>query len=264
LRTTEQEAFEAMRYLECNPEVITAPGADLRISVEPFRGRYRIVKEGQTIEEAVDTRSIVDFLHARLFSYALQERPRSAIVHAALLRRRDKRMLIAGSRGAGKTTLTLRLARAGYEMEGDEHVFIDDGGVIARPRAYRVKETALPLLPDLGDVILASPNYQDVRGRRIFNVDPTTIGGKWRIEQGSVDCVIVLRPNHGGYSSLRPMAPMMVAQALISELGMRDMDRGASIGAVATLVGRAKGFDLSLGDHYSAMTCIDRALDDER
>jgi serine kinase of HPr protein (carbohydrate metabolism regulator) len=250
-----------MRYLECNPDIVAPPAMEVSISVEPFRGRYRIAEDGQTIEEVIDTNSIVDFLHARLFSYALQEQPRSGIVHAALLRRRDKRVLIAGSRAAGKTTLTLRLAREGYEMEGDEHVFIDGNGVIARPRAYRVKDTALRLLPEIAEIILAAPRYQDVRGSRIFNVDPVTIGGQWRIEKGNVDCLIVLRPNHGGYSSIRPMSPMMVAQALISELGIRDIDRGASIGAIANLVARARGFDLSLGDHDSAMKCIDQALD---
>ena len=257
----DQAAFEALRYLECDPEIAAPPPVDLPISVEPFRGRYRIVENGKTIEEAIDTRSIVDFLHARLFAYALKERPRSGIIHAALLRRAGRRVLIAGSRGAGKTTLTLRLIQAGYEMEGDEHVFIDADGVIARPRACRVKMTALALLPDLAGIIEAAPRYEDVHGTRIFNVDPRAVGGPWRIEKGNVDCVIVLRPNHGGYSSLRPMASMMVAQTLISEIGMRDVDRGASIGAVATLVGRARGFDLSLGDHDNALMCIDRALD---
>ena len=203
----------------------------------------------------------LNFLHARLFSYALRERPRSGIVHA-LPRRQGKRILIAGSRGSGKTTLTLRLAHAGYDMEGDEHVFLDGDGVIARPRAYRVKQTALTLLPDLADAILAAPSYLDVRGRRIFNVDPASVGDRrWLIAKGGVDSVIVLRPNHGGYSSLRPIPPMMAAQALISELGMRDLDRGASIGAVAALVGRADTFDLSLGDHDNAVTFIGRALD---
>jgi energy-coupling factor transporter ATP-binding protein EcfA2 len=264
LQTTELAAFEAMRYLECNPEIVTPAPREVLISVEPFRERYRIVEDGRVIEEVIDVRGIIDFLHARLFTYALRERRRAGIIHAALLRRRGKRILIAGRRGSGKTTLTLRLASIGYEMEGDEHVFIDHDGVIARPRAYRVKPTALALLPEFADSILAAPSYEDVRGGKIFNVDPTIVGGGWRIEKGSVDCVIVLRPNHGGYSSLRPMAPMMAAQAIISELGMRDLDRGASIAAIAAMVGRAQSFDLSLGDHDNAKALIGQALDDVR
>jgi hypothetical protein len=264
LRTAERDAFEAIRYLECAPEIVAERCPDTLISVEAYRGRYRLLEDGKTIGEVIDTRSLVDFLHARLFSYALRERPRSGIVHAALLRRQGQRILIAGSRGAGKTTLTLRLVQSGYEMEGDEHVFIDPDGVIARPRACRVKNTSLPLLPDLAPIIAAAPSYQDVQGRLIFNLEPTAIGSPWRIEKGSVDCVIILRPNHGGYSSIRSIPPMMAAQALLSEIGMRDLDRGASIGAVAALVGRARTFDLSLGDHQSAATCIARVLDDAR
>jgi hypothetical protein len=262
LRTEEREAFEAMRFLGCDPEIVASPAVELGLSVESFRGRYRVREEGREIGQFLDTRTLIDDLHARLFAYSLRDRPRSGIIHAALLRRGARRILIAGSKGAGKTTLALHLVRAGYDLEGDEHVFIEPDGVIARPRACRVKDTSLTLLPEIAETILAAPVYGDVRGARIFNLDPTLIGGSWRIEKGKVDCVIVLQPNHGGYSSLRPMQPMMVAQTLISELGMRGTDRGAPIAAIAVMVSRAKGFDLSLGDHAGAIRCIDRALDD--
>ena len=262
MRTQEQQAFEALRFLECDPEVVATPPIDLVISIELFHGRYCILEPGRDTDQVLDTREMIDALHARLFSYSLADRPRSGIIHAASLRRGGRRILIAGSKGAGKTTLALRLVRSGYEFEGDEHVFVEPDGVIARPRACRVKATSVPLLPEISEIVLSAPAYADVRGNRVFNVLPTAIGGPWRIEKGQVDCVIVLHPNHGGYSSLRPMPPMMLAQALMSEIGMRGVDRGAAIGAIAALVNQAKGFDLSLGDHDSAVKCIDRALDD--
>lgn len=227
----------------------------------PHRARYLIAQDERPLDEVIDTRSMIDVLHAHLFAEALRERPQSGIVHAALLRRGGKRVLIAGSRGAGKTTLTLRLARAGYDVEGDEHVFIDPDGVTARPRACRVKQTSLALLPDLAAAIEAAPHYRDVQGRVIYNVDPAMVCGRWQIEKGAVDCIVILAPNHGGHSSIRPIPAMMAAQALISEIGMRNADRGASIAAVAALVGRASTFDLSLGDHDGAIACIDRVLD---
>jgi len=232
------------------------------VFVEPFRGRYRILEEKRDAEQVIDMRAAIDHLYARLFYISIEERPRSGIIHAALLRRRGRRILIAGSKGAGKTSLALHLVRSGYEFEGDEHAFVDIDGVIARPRACRVKETSLPLLPDITDAILSAPVYVDVRGSRVFSLAPSMIGASWRIERGNVDCVFVLQPNHGGYSSIRPMPAMMTAQSLISEIGMRRADRGASIGAIAALVNLAKCFDLSLGDHEGATKCIERALDD--
>jgi hypothetical protein len=262
MRTSEREVFEAIRFLECTPEIGAVPTAESVLTIEPFRGRHRISEEGKDNEEVLGVRSVVDHLHSRLFSYSLGERPRAGVVHAALLRRGSRRVLIAGSQGTGKTTLALHLIRAGYELEGDEHVFLDDDGVvIARPRACQVRETSLALLPEVAEVILSAPAYVEDSGCTIFNVDPRLIGGSWRIEKGNVDCVIVLQPNHGGYSSLRHLPPMMVAQALISEMGMREIDRGVSIGAIAALVSRCKGYDLSLGDPEGAVKCVDRALD---
>ena len=261
LRTTERDAFEAMRFLECSPEISAPPRDDLVVSIEPFRGRYRVLEEGRTVKEVLDTRSLVDHLHGRGFFHSVRRPGLSGILHAALLRRRGRRLLIAGSKGAGKTSLALRLVREGYELEGDEHVFLPAGGVIARPRGCRVKEHSLVLLPEIAAVIWSAPAYADVRGSKIFNVDPTMIGGSWRIEQGDVDCVIVLQPNHGGYSSLRALSPTMAAQALISELRMHAGERGAAIAAIAALVTRAKAFDLSLGDYGTALKCIDCAVD---
>lgn len=261
LRTTEREVFTAIRFLECTPDLPASTEADLVITIEPFRGWYRIIEPGRPVKEVLDTRSVVDLLHGRVFFHSLEGPARSGFVHAALLRRGPRRVLIAGSKGAGKTSLALRLLGAGYDVEGDEHVFLKDGGVIARPRGCRVKGPSVALLPEFADAILAAPVYLDVRGSQIFNVSPAALGGSWRIQHGKVDCVIVLQPNHGGYSSLRPLVPSVTAQALISELRIHAGDRGPAIQAVAALVSEAKGYDLSLGDYHSAVECIDRALD---
>jgi len=231
------------------------------LTVESFRGRYRIGEEGRDDTEVLGLASVVYHLHARLLSLSLQARPRAGILHAASLRRGPRRVLMVGRQASGKTTLALRLVQAGYDLEGDEHVFVEDDGVTARPRACRVKETSLPLLPAAAEAIAASPVHVDYYGRRTFNIDPRMIGGSWRIEKGRADCIVVLQPNHGGYSSLRPMQPLALSQALVSELGAREIDRAASIGAVARLATVGKGYDLSLGDHATAIRCIERALD---
>jgi hypothetical protein len=262
MRTAEHDAFRALRFLDCDPDIAAGPTVESVITIEPFRGRYRIFEEGVVVEEAIGTKSVTDYLQFRIFSHSLSARPRAAVLHAASLRRGARRVLISGAETVGKTTLALRLVQAGYDFEGDEHVFLEGDGVVARPRACRVKKSSLALLSDIAETILSAPSYVDDLGCNIFNVDPRAIGGSWRIEKGEVDCLIVLRPNHGGYSSLRPMLPTALAQALVSEMGLRETDRGASIATVAALVSRAKGFDLSLGDLETAVRCVDRALDE--
>jgi len=261
LCTTDRAVFDGIRYLECDPEIDDKQTDDRGLCIEPFRGRYRIVDNHKGMQEVLDVKSVVDRLHKKLFLYSIEDRPEAGLLHAAALRRGSRRILLVGSESVGKTSLALRLVQSGFDLEGDEHVFVEEDGVIARPRCCRVKETSLALLPALAATIAAAPVYVDDYGRRTFNVDPRLIGGAWRIAKGPVDAVILLQPNHGGYSSLRPIPPLAVAQAMMSEFGLRDTGRNASIGAVARLVSSAKAYDLSLGDHDTAVKCIDRALD---
>lgn len=231
------------------------------ISVEPCRSHYRIVEDGVVIKEVLGPRAVIDFLHAHLFRCSMAERPNAALLHAASLRRNGGRLLLAGTKGAGKTTLALALTRIGYEIESDEHVFVDNSGVVARPRACRVKESALPMLADMAKVIAAAPSYTEDFYGTIFNVDPRTLGSSWRIAQGQADVVIALHDNHGGYSSIRPLAPMALVQLLMPEMVLREAGHGPSVAAVATLAGRAKAFDLSLGELAGALCCLEGAVE---
>jgi hypothetical protein len=261
-RTSERPIFEAIRFLQCDPEIVPPPAAISVLTVEPYRGRYRICEEGKNDMEVLGLSSVVEHLSSRVAALSFQAKPHAGVLHAALLQRGGRRVLITGRQAAGKTTLALRLVQAGYELEGDEHVFLESDGITARPRACRVKETSLPYLPGIANLIEKAPVYVDYFGQKIFNVDPRLIAGSWRIEKTRAECVIVLQPNHGGYSSLRRMQPLALSQALISEFGLRDTGRGAAIGAVVGLVSKSKGYDLSLGDHETAIKCIDRALED--
>jgi hypothetical protein len=261
LRTTDSAVFKAIRFLECDPEIDETTADDRVFTVEPFRGRYCISEDCKPAAEVLDIKSAVDRLHSKLFLQSIADRPEAGLLHAAALRKGPQRILLVGTEAAGKTSLTLRLAQSGFVVEGDEHVFVEEDGVIARPRACRVKETSLALLPTIAASIAAAPVYVDEYGRRTFNVDPRRIDGTWHIAKGAVAAIVVLQPNHGGYSSLRPMAPLAVAQAMMSELGLRETGRSASISAVAGVVGSAKVYDLSLGDYDTALPCVLRALD---
>jgi hypothetical protein len=171
-------------------------------------------------------------------------------------------VLLVGPKGGGKTVLTLHLIRKGYEVEGDENVFVTSDGVVPRPRGLRVKESAAPLLPHLAQVLSTAPYYQSAPGLRIYNLDPRRAGASfWRIEHGRVDAVVVIRPNHGGASSLRAIPPLSLVRAVMQECGLPEEGRAAAIGAITKVIGAAKGFDLSLGDIPEALFCIDRIFE---
>jgi hypothetical protein len=260
IRTSDRQALQALQFLECRPDVTLSSASELVFEVEPFRGRYRISAEGEPDIELYGLRSVVDHLHAKILSLSFRAKPAAGVLHAAALRHGQHRVLLIGRKAAGKTTLALRLVQAGYEFEGDEHVFIEPDGITARPRACRVKSTSVDFLPGAAAAIFASPFYRDEWGRQTFNVDPRVLGGTWRIEKGHADCAVMLAPNHGGYSSIRPLAPLSLSQALMFEFTPPQTGRSAAVGALAKFVSVGRGFDLSLGDLAGAVRCIDRAL----
>ena len=167
-------------------------------------------------------------------------------------------MLLVGPKGGGKTTLTLRLIQEGYEIEGDENVFITPEGVVARPRALRVKETTALLFEPLAEAFKEAPYYQREQNMRIYNLDPRKAGAAfWRIELGPVNAVVLLRPNHGGCSSLRPLSSLPLVRDVIRESAFPETGRARAVGDITKMIGTARGFDLCLGDLDGAVSCLE-------
>jgi GTPase SAR1 family protein len=198
-------------------------------------------------------------LHAELSILSFADFPSAPLIHAASLRHKGRRILLVGPKGSGKTMLTLHLIREGYEIEGDENVFVTSDGVAPRPRGLRVKESAVAFLPHLGEALSEAPYYGSVPGLRVYNLDPRRAGAsQWRIEQGSVDAVVLLHANHGGYSSLRPVSSLSLVRDVMAECGLPQTERAQAVAAITKAIGKAKGFDLSLGELAGAVGCIDR------
>jgi hypothetical protein len=256
--TDEAEIFDELRYLECDPEIAGAFTNELCISIEPQGSYYQIAQDGRVIHERIGPQAVADMLHARLALLSLADFPAAPLIHAASLRRGGRRVLLVGPKGGGKTTLTLRLIQEGYEIEGDENVFITPEGVVARPRALRVKQTTASLFAPLAEAFKEAPYYESGQGIRIYNLDPRKAGAAfWRIELGPVNAVVLLRPNHSGCSSMRPIAPLPLVREVIRESAFPETGRARAVGDITKLIGAARGFDLCLGDLDGAVSCLD-------
>lgn len=257
IQADKADLHRAARYLECDPEIDGYSFEESLVRLEVAGDICRIVENGKVLQRQFHDRAVIEFLYGHLFEKSIQDYPDAPIIHAACLRRDGRRLLLVGAKGSGKTTLTLRLMLAGYEIEGDENVFLHGDGAVARPRALHVKQSALRLVPELANAISQRPFFEDYLGQRIYNIDPRCVGSPWRIGYGPVDLVILLRPNHGGSSSIRPVPSMALVREIMPETAFPPSGRGAAVGALVSMCARARGFDLSLGDHAQAIRCID-------
>jgi hypothetical protein len=101
--------FQALRYLECDPEIAEDDAEPLSISVEPYRSYYRIVQNEEIVRAQMTPQGVCETLHAELTLLSLADFPNAPLIHAASLRRNGRRALLVGPKGCGKTMLTLHL-----------------------------------------------------------------------------------------------------------------------------------------------------------
>ena len=94
---------------------------DIEIDIVANGNRWDIVVGGQ-LEATCEARSIAAEVERLLVQRALPGDPSSLDADAAALQRGGRAWLLTGLSGAGKTTLSLALARAGWRFGSDEIV----------------------------------------------------------------------------------------------------------------------------------------------
>ena len=255
----ESEWVKPLAYLQCDPTVEGAPPEESAMEVLRAGAFVRLREAGAQDREFATIADLRDHLHSRFFVESLAgNRP---LLHAACLRRHGRRVLLVGPKNAGKSTLSLALAAAGYAIEGDENVFITMAGVIARPRACRVKESSFEVLPALAPLATEAPKITDYHGRKIYNIPPDLLGEPWHIALGKVDVVVLLHANHCGMSSIRTVTSLALTRALMAETAFPPEGKALGIAAVAALAANAAGYDLSVGALHTAIACIENVVE---
>ncbi len=258
IAVAESDWLAALGYLACDPQ-IEGPEPELRhlavVGAGPFVQLQEPDAEPKIFASIFEVRN---HLHGRFFTESVAGA--YPVLHAASLRYQDRRVLLAAPKSAGKSTLSLGLGLAGFAIEGDENIFVTPAGVIARPRACRVKESSAEILPELGPLIAAAPYAADYHGRKIYNLSPEAFGQNWRIAPGKADIIISLHANHGGMSSIRRAPPMLMTQTLIAEAGFAPGAKAAAIAGIIGLVRGAGLYELSVGHLAEAIGCVKSVL----
>ncbi len=151
-------------------EIDAASGrpVDLSLAIDPMGDRFRLLSGDQDIGTFAEN-EIVPALKAQLTADVLASGAYALAIHAASLARGGRMLLLCGEPGAGKTTLTVALAQAGFGYAGDDIALLGPHGRVAGvPFAASVKSGAWPLVSrfrrDLEAVrIFRRSDGQDVR-----------------------------------------------------------------------------------------------------
>lgn len=148
------------------------------------RGRLRLFANGLPIVSLQEELELVPVLEGTLIGCAVRKRSECAAMHAGVVEIGGSGVLLAGSKGSGKSTLTLSLANEGARYFGDEVAFVryDDAQVEAFPKAVTLKEGSFSMFGD-------TTTYRDpVRGKVRYHRPKSAVAAQ---ERSSIDLVIL-------------------------------------------------------------------------
>ncbi len=241
------KSHEALKFIDATPSIDGFSAKPKPVQLQEVQGYYRLPLTDNYASEG-DLSHILSDLHTWHFIQSRLEFPQSPLLHAGSLAVGGKMMLIFGDKGAGKSTLMGWLGHAGLEVCGDEHVLLNGLHGITRPRTLRLKQGSLKLMPaKLRSAIEQSPFIEDWHSRKIYAVSPQVFGRPWKIRSLPISAIIVLKPNHGGFSSIKAMGEEAITQRILDNTLLPENDRFAGIIAVRHLLSSVPLYELNCG-----------------
>ncbi len=223
-------------------------------------GRYEIRAGAETPITSDNPEWVTLYLH-ELINFRVAWHLRDLIkIHAASGSLQGRRFMLAGEKGAGKTTLATRLLFEGADIHGDETVVIHGEEVTPLPRRFHLKEGTLPLVPQVIPICQRLTSYPAYHGGRFFFFDPTDAGFEWQIIRGTIDTVFYLEPRHGEKTDIERCPDWRMAEKLLLQSADFAADPEAQIGELCRLVQRSDNFVIHLGELGEAIKLIQDML----
>jgi hypothetical protein len=134
--------------------------ADIEIDIIANGNRWDIVVGGQ-LEATCEARSIAAEVERLLVQRVVPATPHLLTLHAAALQRDDRVWLLVGLSRAGKTTLSLALARAGWRFGSDEIVLLGrNQDLRALPLPPCIKADSFPLIESWFPQLRSAPEHE--------------------------------------------------------------------------------------------------------
>jgi len=232
-----------------------------RFEVTPRDIGYRIAENGGHLGDEPDAERVLDRLYARVHDLASDQFADRVLIHAGTGVIGSRRFLAVGPKFAGKSTLMTRLLFAGAASEGDEMAILSDGAVTAFPRRFRIRERALPHLPELAPLLGDMPSVVDGEGRRIYGFDPGIAGFDWTIGIGTPDAIFFLEGNHGGDADMADCAKIDMCRLIMPQCLSHEVPGPQVLAQIAAMVGGARTYTIRGGSPGEVAAALIHRMD---
>ena len=233
-------------YRAFAPDV--APDAVIRVA--RVAGGLAVFEDGRPLWRAASPDE-ARFLAIQAAAAALAGPGIGAVVHGGCLARGGAGLLLAGTTGRGKTTLTLALLEADWHFGGDDMIPLDtEGRAVPLPLGAHLKQTAE--LEALGELRIS--HWIDVQGGLLWPRNPAPPGTPVALRA-------VLFPDFtpGADPTLTPLTPEEALETLITT-GTELVGPRPSLAGVTRLLNEAPAARLTYGTSEDALALVAEAL----
>ena len=204
IATDNAAVLAALRYLAHDAVQDVAPFGQVGFRVVERDQGFQVFEDGAEIGAGLDPEGVMTLIYTHAHDAAFASLPPHLRLHAGCAQVDGRRILVVGRKRAGKTTLMLRLALDGVEVQGDEMVVVAANGLsMPFPRRFHVRAKTFALLPELNGREADFPSATLPTGKRVYAIAPTELGMRWRVPWSNIDCIVFLKNNHGGETALR-------------------------------------------------------------
>ena len=180
-------------------------------------------------------------LEAALCETIIRSQRRWIAIHAATIQLEDSVAMLAGSSQAGKTTLSLALARRGLPVAGDDVALVDPETlrVFPIPRCFHVDDRGAALLENGGPPLPAA-------WRHFRFIVPNDFCGPAE-SPGHPRWLIFMRGPRAEHPTIAPISQAEMSARLLSETGQGPLSDSDTIAVICGLAASASCFALTPG-----------------
>lgn len=232
----------------------TAPeGARARLSIVEHAGRLLFYLDRRLVL-ACGPEGLAANVKAVLTDLYVDAVENGFLTHGALLAKGDRTLLLSAEPGAGKTTLALALAAAGWGYGGDDIVRISPDG-LARgvPFAAAVKSGSAPLLSGCWPTLERLPEWERTDGQRARYLLPSARS----LTPRPLGVVVTLARRSGALAAIQPISPVEALDAIIhSAYARRWRMTGEALCNLADTLERAVCVRLEYSDLEPAVQAL--------
>jgi len=180
-------------------------------------------------------------------------------VHAAVLERNGRTMILSAQSGAGKSTLCAALALQGWRLFSDEFALIDPdtGKLTPLPRPISLKNASIEIIRRRGGDTVFGPEGVDIEGARFVHMKPPSESVRRAREHAAPAWVIVPRWVAGRPTTINPL-PKAHALLRLTDQSFNYNYLGAKgFECVAELVRRSDCYTLEYSDLDDVLTRLE-------